>query len=191
MHSILVSRIDLDLCQFLFPKFHQMFAFSSSVLLFYKKALFARRTFSSTEMEIFVWNFFWVEFYIGKILTSVSLYVRIYPDLSFLSLGIERLRTIISMKTGLDFLLGWISCYRNVRFVNLELRQHIVGMYSRQDSQLRLKKYSAYHQIVTIKISKTVTIWRIFDFSSVFSWQFSKNFQKIAKRNCLVVGIDH
>ena len=35
---------------------------------------------------------------------------------------------------------------------------------------------------------KTVTIWRIFDFSSVFSWQCWKIAQKIAKSNDLVVG---
>jgi len=33
---------------------------------------------------------------------------------------------------------------------------------------------------------KTVTIWIIFECSSVFSWQFSKISQKIAKRNDLV-----
>ena len=42
-------------------------------------------------------------------------------------------------------------------------------------------RYDSYCQ-------KTVTIWRIFGFSSVFSWQFSKFSQKIAKRNDLVVG---
>jgi len=35
-------------------------------------------------------------------------------------------------------------------------------------------------------LQKTVTIWRIFEFNSVFSWQFSKISQKIAKRNHLV-----
>ena len=45
---------------------------------------------------------------------------------------------------------------------------------------------TAYHQIVTIKISKTVTIWEFS--SSVFIWQFLKISQKIAKRNYLVVG---
>ena len=34
-------------------------------------------------------------------------------------------------------------------------------------------------------VQKTVTIWGFFEFNSVFSWQFSKISQKIAKRNDL------
>jgi len=72
----------------------------------------------------------------------------------------------------LGFVRGWSTVSRGTREI----------------SACPKKSYSAYHQIVTIKVSKTVTIWRIFEFSSVVSWQFSKISQKIAKRNYLVVG---
>ena len=49
--------------------------------------------------------------------------------------------------------------------------------------------YSPYDQIVTLIFSKTVTIWRIFEFSIVFRWQFLKISQKIAKRNDLMCNV--
>jgi len=36
---------------------------------------------------------------------------------------------------------------------------------------------------LVFKFVKKLTIWRIFMFRSVFSWQFSKIYQKIAKSN--------
>ena len=44
------------------------------------------------------------------------------------------------------------------------------------------------HKSLQKNFQKTVTIWGFFEFSSVFSWQFSKISQKIAKRNDLWVS---
>ena len=89
-----------------------------------------------------------------------------------------------------DAILKIFKTFRkNIRL--MFLCNYVFGSYKRslknfsvaRNNSIQSRSPNRYGNI----FKKTVTIWRIFEFSSIFSWQFSKISKKIANRNDLVV----